>query len=79
MTKKTRKVGITGKYGTRYGSALRKIIKKFEVSQHARYLCPFCGKEAVRRNAIGIWNCSGCGISVAGGAWELTYLIYIKH
>lgn len=32
MTKKTKKVGITGKYGTRYGSALRKIIKKFEVS-----------------------------------------------
>jgi large subunit ribosomal protein L37Ae len=32
MTKKTKKVGITGKYGTRYGSALRKIIKKFEIS-----------------------------------------------
>jgi large subunit ribosomal protein L37Ae len=32
MTKKTKKVGITGKYGTRYGAALRKIIKKFEIS-----------------------------------------------
>jgi large subunit ribosomal protein L37Ae len=29
MAKRTRKVGIVGKYGTRYGGALRKIIKKF--------------------------------------------------
>ncbi len=71
MTKKTKKVGITGKYGTRYGSALRKIIKKFEISQHSRYLCNFCGKEAIRRQAIAIWKCSGCGVTVAGGAWEM--------
>jgi large subunit ribosomal protein L37Ae len=29
MAKRTKKVGIVGKYGTRYGGALRKIIKKF--------------------------------------------------
>lgn len=72
MTKKTKKVGITGKYGTRYGAALRKIIKKFEVSQHSRYFCNFCGKTALSRVAIGIWRCSGCGITQAGGAWEPT-------
>jgi large subunit ribosomal protein L37Ae len=44
MAKRTKKVGIVGKYGTRYGSALRKIIKKFELQQHAKYVCPFCGK-----------------------------------
>jgi ribosomal protein L37AE/L43A len=33
-----------GKYGTRYGASLRKIIKKMEVSQHAKYACQFCGK-----------------------------------
>jgi hypothetical protein len=43
MTKKTKKVGITGKYGTRYGASLRKIIKKFEISQHQRYFNPFTG------------------------------------
>jgi len=32
MSKRTQKVGITRKYGTRYGSSLRKIAKKFEVS-----------------------------------------------
>ena len=31
MAKRTQKVGITRKFGTRYGAALRKIIKKIEV------------------------------------------------
>ena len=44
MAKRTQKVGITRKFGTRYGAALRKIIKKIEVQQHAKYICPFCGK-----------------------------------
>lgn len=44
MAKRTKKVGIVGKYGTRYGSAIRKIVKKFELQQHARYVCPPCGK-----------------------------------
>ncbi len=44
MAKRTKKVGIVGKYGTRYGSAIRKILKKFELQQHARYVCPQCGK-----------------------------------
>ncbi len=42
----TKKAGITGKYGTRYGGTLRKVIKKMEVTQHAKYTCTFCGKNA---------------------------------
>ena len=33
-----------GKYGTRYGASLRKMVKKIEISQHAKYTCSFCGK-----------------------------------
>jgi len=44
MAKRTQKVGITRKYGTRYGASLRKVVKKFEITQHAKYGCPFCGK-----------------------------------
>ena len=47
MTKRTKKVGIVGKYGTRYGGALRKILKKFELQQHAKYVCPHCGKVPI--------------------------------
>lgn len=42
--KRTKKVGITGKYGTRYGASLRKMVKKMEITQHAKYTCSFCGK-----------------------------------
>lgn len=44
MAKRTKKVGVVGKYGTRYGSSIRKITKKFELQQHAKYICPPCGK-----------------------------------
>ncbi|KAK4623636.1 60S ribosomal protein L43 [Fulvia fulva] len=72
MTKRTKKVGITGKYGTRYGASLRKQVKKIEISQHARYTCTFCGKVSVKRNAVGIWDCRSCGKTVAGGAYTVS-------
>ena len=70
MERRTAKVGITGKYGTRYGQKLRKQVKSFEILQRTRYVCPFCGKAAVRRMSVGIWRCQACRRVVAGGAWE---------
>ena len=49
MAKRTKKVGITGKYGTRYGASLRKTVKKMEISQHSKFLCTFCGKDKMKR------------------------------
>lgn len=49
MAKRTKKVGIVGKYGTRYGASLRKIVKKMEVSQHKKYQSPFCGATTLKR------------------------------
>jgi len=72
MERRTAKVGITGKYGTRYGAKLRKQVKAFEILQRTKYVCPFCGKTSVRRHSVGIWNCSACRRSVAGGAWEFS-------
>ncbi|KAJ5506755.1 Ribosomal protein L37ae [Penicillium expansum] len=83
MTKRTKKVGITGKYGTRYDirpirayttirCLLRKQVKKMEVTQHARYVCTFCGKNTVKRKAVGIWECKGCDKTVAGGAYTVS-------
>ena len=44
MERRTVKVGITGKYGTRYGAKLRKQVKAIEIIQRTHYACPFCGK-----------------------------------
>ncbi len=62
---------MVGKYGTRYGASLRKTVKKMEITQHAKFHCSFCGKEAMKRKAVGIWYCNvkNCRITVAGGAW----------
>ena len=74
MARRTKKVGITGKYGTRYGASLRKTVKKMEISQHAKYVCTFCGTERMRRTCVGIWVCKNrkCRMKVAGGAWNYT-------
>ncbi|KAH6655442.1 ribosomal protein L37ae [Truncatella angustata] len=72
MSKRTTKVGITGKYGTRYGASLRKQVKRIEITQHSRYSCPFCGRTSVRRACTGIWKCKGCSKSLAGGAYVLS-------
>nr|XP_020758391.1 putative 60S ribosomal protein L37a [Odocoileus virginianus texanus] len=72
MAKRTKKVGIVGKYGTRYGASLRKMVKKIEISQHVKYTCSFCGKTKMKRRAVGIWHCGSCMKTVAGGAWTYT-------
>mmetsp|Transcript_2956 Transcript_2956/g.4354 ORF Transcript_2956/g.4354 Transcript_2956/m.4354 type:complete len:95 (+) Transcript_2956:192-476(+) len=72
MGKRTKKVGITGKYGTRYGSTLRKLLRKIEVSQHSTYRCAFCGKDSIKRTCAGIWNCKSCRKVIAGGAYTLS-------
>jgi ribosomal protein eL43 len=70
----TKKAGIVGKYGTRYGATNRKVIKKMEVTQHSKFYCTFCGKYNVKREATGIWKCrvKNCGKVVAGGAYVLS-------
>ena len=60
-----------GKYGTRYGASLRKVVKKQEVSQHSKFFCDFCGKYGMKRKAVGIWSCKGCNKPKAGGAYSL--------
>ena len=72
MARRTKKAGIVGKYGMRYGASLRKTIGKIEISQRKKYSCPFCGKVSVKRTVVGIWTCLKCGKSTAGGAYTPT-------
>lgn len=74
MAKRTKKAGVVGKYGTRYGAMLRKSVKKMEISQHATYTCMFCGKDSLKRSAVGVWKCKGCNKTIAGGAYVVRYV-----
>ena len=74
QAKRTKKVGIVGKYGTRYGATLRKLSKKILVSQHSKYFCEFCGKYAMKFKAVGIWKCAPCQKTKAGGSFVYKYV-----
>merc|ERR1712066_703903 len=71
MAKRTKKVGIVGKYGTGYGASLRKLIKRMEVSQHKKYTNPYTGGQTLKRHSVGIWTCKKSGVKIAGGAYQL--------
>ncbi|KAI3921924.1 hypothetical protein MKX01_005613 [Papaver californicum] len=60
MTKRAKKAGIVGKYGTRYGASLRKQIKKMEISQHSKYFCELYGKFPSTCNSTHTVNYNAC-------------------
>jgi large subunit ribosomal protein L37Ae len=63
----TKKVGMTGKYGPRYGTKTKKVILQIEGTKSKT--CPFCERESLKRVAAGIWQCKKCNAKFAGGAY----------
>ena len=69
MSRRTKKVGTSGRFGPRYGIKIRRKISTLEVRQKKRHVCPQCNYSAVKRVSTGIWNCRHCGYTFAGGAY----------
>ena len=69
MTRKTKKVGIAGKYGVRYGVRARKRMQVVESARTQKYQCPKCLAPSVKRSDSGIWKCRKCELVFAGGAY----------
>lgn len=70
MTRRTAKVGIAGKYGTRYGVRVRKRMRDVGTQRADTYPCPRCMSVAVRRTSAGIWECRHCDLVFTGGAYQ---------
>ena len=64
---RTKKVGSTGKFGTRYGLRIRTKILKVEAKKTK--VCPYCGRKQLKRVAAGVWECKKCSTKFAGGAY----------
>lgn len=64
----TKKVGYTGKYGSRYGKKIREKLLK--VGTQKKHKCPDCFKLRVKRVSAGIWKCDACGLKFAGKAYK---------
>ena len=53
---RTKKVGITGRFGARYGRKAKRSVKMIE-------------ENMKKRQAAGIWKCRKCGAVFTGGAY----------
>lgn len=67
---KTRKVGAAGRFGSRYGTHVKRKISDIESKQRKKQECPFCGARA-KRLSKGIWSCNRCGKKFAGHSYYL--------
>jgi large subunit ribosomal protein L37Ae len=65
---RTKKVGVAGKYGSRYGRLIRSRVIK--AGSQKRFRCPSCMKLTLKRDSAGIWSCSRCGTKLAGKAYK---------
>ena len=70
MAKRTQKAGATGRFGARYGVSVRRNAGMAMKKKSAKYTCPVCQYRKVTRKSRGIWFCSKCDHTFAGGAWE---------
>ena len=71
MARRTKKVGITGKFGPRYGVTVRKKIKEASKPRQAPQKCPECQYMAVKRESSGIWLCRHCDLKFAASAYSI--------
>ena len=62
-----KKVGVTGRFGPRYGTKTKKAIRKIE--ERGKGVCPYCERPALKRVASGIWYCKKCKTKFAGAAY----------
>ena len=70
MGRKTKKVGIAGKFGARYGSVVRQRWKALTDQQKGIQKCPKCeSRTRNMRGTVGVWKCKKCGTKFSGGAW----------
>lgn len=70
MARRTRKVGVVGRFGPRYGVRIRRRVQEIEEGLRIRHVCPYCQAVAVRRRSSGVWACRRCGAIFAGGAYR---------
>ncbi len=79
MAKGTKKAGITGKYGPRYGVKIRKQIKSVSRHKIKPQCCPECQADAVKRVASGIWRCNHCKLKFAASAYSIRTRSYKRE
>ncbi|MBI2665738.1 50S ribosomal protein L37ae [Candidatus Woesearchaeota archaeon] len=58
------------RFGARYGRRTKAKFAQVEMLQRAKHKCPHCNKTAVKRVALGIWQCQTCSRKFTGRAYS---------
>ena len=73
------KLGSVKRFGPRYGRKPKLKFSKIEAEQRKLHKCPYCSKVAVKRLAVGIWQCRKCNIKFSGKAYSVAKKITFKE
>jgi large subunit ribosomal protein L37Ae len=68
----TRKTGLAGGFGARYGTVTRRRYISVVTGLRSKHECPRCMFKTVKRWSVGVWHCRKCGLKFAGGAYTPT-------
>lgn len=79
MSRRTKKVGSSGRLGARYGVRIRKRIADIESESKGRHECPKCRAAALTRKANGIWICRKCGAHLASSSYMPTAPVAVRR
>ncbi len=71
MPSKLKKSKSAGRFGARYGRAVRMKVVGVEQKQRKKQKCPHCGKLGVKRLSKGIWHCRKCNKKFASDTYYL--------
>lgn len=59
------------RFGTRYGRTTKLKFGQIESEQRKKHKCPACSHAAVKRVAVGIWECRKCDAKFSGKAYTI--------
>ena len=72
-------LGSAKRFGARYGRKTKLKFSKVETEQRKLHKCPYCSKVAVKRVAMGIWQCRKCNSKFTGKAYSVSRVIIPKE
>ncbi|MDP6294003.1 MAG: 50S ribosomal protein L37ae [Candidatus Woesearchaeota archaeon] len=64
-------LGAVKRFGVRYGRTTRFKRAQIENEQKKPQKCPYCLKLKAKRQAIGIFDCKGCGSTFTDEAYSV--------
>ncbi len=67
---KTKKLGISARFGSKYGKSARDRFRDVQKIHKGVHVCPKCIKPGLKRKASGIWECGKCHYKMAGKAYK---------